>query len=531
MSFDRRQALRLLGLPALASTFRGLEGLEAQLYAGAAQRAAGAAPDVDLGLTASPAAVPILPGAPTPVWQFTATLNQGSGSTLSPIAESYLGPTLRVRRGQRLRVRFRNQLDEPSIVHWHGLDVPERADGHPRLAVPGGREYVYDFEITNRAGTYWYHPHPHQRTAAQVYQGMAGLLVVADPEEEALELPSGDGELTWVLQDRRFDGRNGLVYANSIGGGMGGRGMGRMGRGMGGGMAAMMETVNGWLGDRVLVSGRLHPSLDLDRRTYRIRLLNGSNARIYKLAWSDRTPFTVIGGDGGLLERPRSMTTLTLAPGQRADLMLELSDRVPGTRLALQSVSYPAAAAGHVGMMMGGSSPLPQGAPINLLTVTLSSRTGPRVRLPERLCTPPASWLPNAAAPVRRVPLTFMQMQWLLGGRTFEMLDVAPEETVKAGSTHIWELRNEPNPMGMAMAHPIHLHGTQFRVLSRAGAADNPLSEGILDTPANDTVLVLPGETVRIQVTFSTHTGLYLYHCHILEHEDLGMMRNFRITA
>jgi FtsP/CotA-like multicopper oxidase with cupredoxin domain len=182
-------------------------------------------------------------------------------------------------------------------------------------------------------------------------------------------------------------------------------------------------------------------------------------------------------------------------------------------------------------MMMGASSPLPQGAPIDLLTLTVSSRTGPRVRLPERLCTPPASWLPNAAAPVRRVPLTFMQMQWLLGGRTFEMLDVAPEETVKAGSTHVWELRNEPNPMGMAMAHPIHLHGTQFRVLSRAGAAANPLSEGILDTPANDTVLVLPGETVRIQVTFSNHTGLYLYHCHILEHEDLGMMRNFRITA
>jgi FtsP/CotA-like multicopper oxidase with cupredoxin domain len=110
------------------------------------------------------------------------------------------------------------------------------------------------------------------------------------------------------------------------------------------------------------------------------------------------------------------------------------------------------------------------------------------------------------------------------------MLDVRPDETVAAGSTHVWELRNEPNPMGMALAHPIHLHGPQFRVLSRSGGGANALREGIVDTPAADTVLVLPGETVRIQVTFSRHPGLYLYHCHILEHEDMGMMRNLRIT-
>ena len=112
-----------------------------------------------------------------------------------------------------------------------------------------------------------------------------------------------------------------------------------------------------------------------------------------------------------------------------------------------------------------------------------------------------------------------------------DALDLAPDETVAVGSTHIWEFKNEPNPMGMAMAHPIHVHGTQFRVLSRSGASDNPLAEGINDTDATDTVLVLPGETVRVQITFSRYPGLYLYHCHILEHGDMGMMRNFRITA
>lgn len=527
MPLDRRQVLQLLGLHAL--TPRGAL-LEATSRTGAAQLGASLAPDVDLALMASPGEASILPGPPTRVWQFTATLDRGPASTLTSLPGSYLGPILRVRRGQRIRVRFRNQLGEPSIVHWHGFDVPERADGHPRLAIDGGREYVYDFEVTNRAGTYWYHPHPHMRTAAQVYQGMAGLLLVTDPEEDALGLPTGSGELTCVLQDRRFDRQNQLVYAsgiraNRMHGARRGRGMGQ---GMGGTMAQMMETVNGWLGDHVLINGRLQPSHDVVRRTYRIRLLNGSNARIYKLAWNDGTPFTIIGGDGGLLERARVMSTLTIAPGQRADVLLDLSDRPAGTTMRLRSLAFPATAVGHVGMM-GDVAPVPQGAPIELMTLRVSSGTGPRVRLPERLCTPPDVWRPDPTAPVRRVPLTFTRMEWLLGGRTFEMHGVAPNETVAPGATHVWELANEPNPMGMTMAHPIHVHGTPFRVLSRSGANGNALAEGLVDTAATDTVLVLPGETVRVQLTFSRHPGLYLYHCHILEHEDMGMMRNFRI--
>jgi len=541
---DRRDVLKLLGLSPLAPAFGAL-GLDARPRLDAAQ--ARPAPDVELALTAEPAELNVLPGAPTRVWRFTGRVEKGAPDTLQVIPDSWFGPIIRLERGQRVRIRFRNRLDEPSIVHWHGLDVPELADGHPRLAVNGGREYVYDFEVTNRAGTYWYHPHPHQRTGAQVYQGLAGMLLVSDPEEKALGLPSGSGELVCVLQDRRFDGDNQLVYTSSIGGGMRGMGMGGgrgrgmgggMGRGqggrgmgMGGGMAEMMQTMNGWLGDRVLVNGRPQPTIAVDRRTYRVRLLNGSNARIYKLAWSDDTPVTVIGSDGGLLERAREMKALTLAPGQRADVLLDLSERAAGSELHLRSLAFPEAAVGHVGMMMGETGPLAQGAPLTLMTLKVSNASAPRMRLPERLATPPAEWKVQPDAPVRRVSLAFMQMNWLLGGRTFEMEGVAAEETVAPGSTHIWELRNEVNPMGMAMAHPVHLHGPQFRVLSRAGADGNALREGVSDSSATDTVLVLPGETVRVQVTFSTHPGLYLYHCHILEHEDMGMMRNFRIRA
>jgi FtsP/CotA-like multicopper oxidase with cupredoxin domain len=492
-----------------------------------AQTASATLPEVELALTAAPGEIGLLPGAPTRVWRFTGKLIRGSASTLQTLERSYLGPVIRLRRGQRVRVRFLNQLGEPSIVHWHGLDVPERADGHPRFAVNQGAEYVYDFEVSNRAGTYWYHPHPHMRTAAQVYQGLAGLLLVSDSEEDALGLPSGAGELLLVLQDRRFDGNNQLVYAGAApGSGMRGR-MGR-GMGMGGGMARMMETMNGWVGDRMLVSGRVQPTLDVDRRTYRLRLLNGSNARFYKLAWSDGSPMTVIGGDGGLLERARTQRAVTLAPGQRADVLLDLSAHARGSDVGLQSLAFPSEDVGQVGMM-GQTSPVPQGAPLTLMKLRVSGVQGPRVHVPDRLSSHDFREL--ASAPVRRVPLTFVQMNWMLDGRVFDMKDVAAAETVAPGSTHIWELVNQPNPMGMAMAHPIHLHGPQFRVLSRSGGSANGLREGITDVGWTDTVVVLPGETVRAQVTFSKHPGLYLYHCHVLEHEDMGMMRNFRISG
>lgn len=524
---DRRNLLRLLALPPMAAAARAMG-----LFPGVRVFAQpGAVPDVELELEAVVGSTQLLPGAPTSVWHYAARLVRGPQGALQSIPGSYLGPVIRVARGQHVRVRFRNRLPEPSIVHWHGLDVPERADGHPRLAVDAGGEYVYDFVVTNRAGTNWYHPHPHMRTGYQAYRGLAGLFLVTDPEEASLALPSGEGELLFALQDRRFDGGNQLVYAGGDSGGAAmGRGAGGMGRGgMGrGGMAQMMETMNGWLGDRMLVSGRVQPTIDVDRRTYRIRLLNGSNARIYKLAWSHQAPWVVIGNDGGLLTTPHTMETLTLAPGQRADVILDLSQQPAGSTVQLHSVAFPANAVGRAGMMdMGG--PVPQGAPLLLATLRLSNRQGPRYQVPARLSVD--SFQPVANAPVRRVPLTFMQMNWFIDGRTFDMAGVTPAETVAAGSTHVWEFVNQPNPMGMAMAHPIHMHGRQFRVLSRSGGIGNALRDGIHDQGWTDTVLVLPQETVRVQVTFSEHPGLYLYHCHILEHEDMGMMRNFRITA
>jgi len=515
---NRRELLRLAGLSAIAATADHRFSFGEPVAASALQERVPASPDVEIHLQAAPAEAAILPGAPTRVWRFTGRLVRGPADTLQSLPGSYLGPVIRLRRGQRVRVRLLNQLTEPTIVHWHGLDVPQEADGHPRLAVPAGGEYVYDFEVTNRAGTYWYHPHPHMRTAAQVYRGLAGLLVVTDPEEEQIQLPSGDAELLCVVQDRRFDARNQLLF-----------------RGDG-----MMEMMNGFLGDRVLVNGLPQPTIDVDAGWQRIRLLNGSNGRIYKLAWSRALPVFAIGGDGGLLERPHAMSVLTLAPGQRADLLVDLTGIPAGTMTHLESLAFPEADAGVVGMggmgrgmrgmMGGGGASTPNGAPLRVLSLRTRARRGVAYSLPERLSTFDARWSAAAEEPPRSVSLAFMRMQWLLGGRTFGMTEVAPDEVVQAGTTRVWEFVNVRNPMGMQASHPLHIHGPQFRVLSRSGGSQNALREGIFDAGWQDTVLVLPGETVRVQIPFTRHRGLYLYHCHILEHEDMGMMRNFRVT-
>jgi FtsP/CotA-like multicopper oxidase with cupredoxin domain len=493
-------------------------------------------PDVELELVAAPRAVQIVrPGPRTDVWSFTGRVLKGPSSALQPVADSYLGPTIRVVRGQKVRIRFRNRLPDSSIVHWHGLDVPAAADGHPRLAIPSGAEYVYDFEVTNRAGTYWYHPHPHMATGPQVYRGLAGMFIVSDEHERALGLPSGAAELTWVLQDRLFDAQNQLVYSTT-----------------------MMDMETGMLGNRVLVNGQERPSLLLEQRAYRVRVLNGSNARIYKLSWSTGAPMTVIGSDGGLLEQPVERPFVTLAPAQRLELWLDASARGVGTTIELWSEGFDIADAGldmggggagrgrgmgmgmGRGMQMGQSAgmattggtgdPLPLGAPFTVLTASIVRRGRGTTTLPARLSTFDSAWTPRAGLTPRSISLTFQAMEWKLGGRAFEMEGVADDETVDAGSTHLWEFVNTSGPMGMQMAHPIHLHGRQFRVVGRGGArAGHTLAAGIVDDGWMDTVLVLPNERVRVQVRFSEFPGLYLYHCHILEHEDMGMMRNFRI--
>lgn len=493
--------------------------------------------DMHIELHALVDEVAIRPGAKTRVWRYQGKLIRGEASALDNSVGQLRIPVIRVRRGQRLRIDLINGLPESTIIHWHGLHVPEAMDGHPRFAIAPGERYRYQFTVDNRAGSYWFHPHPHGRTGKQVYAGLAGLFLVSDDEEAALDLPRGAQDLPLVLQDRNFDDNNQFVYLGAPSAGVPAQGGGMMGGMMGGGMGSMMARMMGVFGDNILVNGQPQASLDVGRRAYRLRLLNASNTRRYKLAWSDGSPLTVIGTDGGLLAAPLQRDYILLAPAERIDLWVDFGQWQAGTELALQSLAFDSGMAS--GMMSGGGA-LPDGTAFVVHRFQVQGAARTRSSLPKHLSALPAPKTSNAvnADQPKVFELTMGRMTWGINGQGFEMLNANALETVKLGSHELWEFRNEGRGamMGMVMAHAMHVHGLQFRVIQRsvsnqhAGEYDS-VKDGLVDEGWKDTVLVMPGERVRVLLAFSDYTGLFLYHCHMLEHEDAGMMRNYRVVA
>jgi FtsP/CotA-like multicopper oxidase with cupredoxin domain len=459
------------------------------------------------------------------------------------MASGYLGPTIRARRGQRVRIEMLNGLAESTIIHWHGLHVPEKMDGHPRFAVDGGRRYMYEFSVDNRAGTYWYHPHPHGRTGKQVYAGMAGLFIVSDDEETAVGLPSGAEDLSLVIQDRQFDADNQFVYLGGAGsagpragGGMMGRGM--MSGGMGGGMGSMMAGMMGVLGERLLVNGAEPREWAVARRPHRLRLLNGSNTRTLKLAWADGTPLVVIGSDGGLLAAPLRRDYVMLAPAERIELWVDFGRWSGNSRPTLRSLAFDGGI--DMGGMMGGAAALPDGAAFDLQHFKVGDEKTVAAAAPARLSTIGSAEPNRAVNPSRPkvFEMTMGMMAWGINGESFDMLGASELETVKLGTHEVWEFRNDGrrSMMGMVMPHSMHVHGLQFRILGRSmsrGFARDYASvkDGFVDEGWKDTVLVMPGERVQILLGFADHPGLFLYHCHMLEHEDQGLMRNYRVVV
>lgn len=478
---------------------------------------------LEFKLTARKTELPILPGKATQVLSYTGDVLQGDPGAVMAVPGSYLGPIVHVTRGQTLRVHVRNELDEPTNVHWHGLIVPAAMDGQPGNLIAAGTEATYEFEVRNRPGTYWFHPHPHERTAEQAYYGLAGLVIVSDVEEAALGLPSGAQDIPLIIQDRRFDGDNQLVY-------------------IAGGMAGMMDQMMGLLGDRILVNGQPDMALPVATQPYRLRVLNGSNARIYKLAWSNGAPLVVIATDGGLLAEPATFPYVMLAPGERIELWADFSQESAGNQVKLVSLPFEGVEAGAMGMMMGEPA-LPNGASFAIMTFDITEAIESRAVLPATLL--PIAALPIAAASNSATPRSFVfamdnAMNWTINGRRYEMDAVAEDERVRFGDSEVWEFVNQmatPPAGGMQdfMAHPVHLHGVQFQVVDRQvdaaqRAGWETIKDGLVDLGWKDTVLVMPGERVRVLMRFDGYRGIYLIHCHNLEHEDGGMMLNFEIT-
>ena len=479
-------------------------------------------PDVVLRLLAAPATVSLQRETKTRVLRYSGEVLRGRPDALRP-SPGNLGPTLDLRRGERVRIEVVNRVGAPTVVHWHGMIVPDSADGHPHQAVASGASYTVEFTVRNPAGTYLYHPHPHRITGRQTYHGLAGLLIVRDAREEAIGLP--EQELALVLQDRRFGDDGKLIFKRS-----------------------MMDDMNGVLGDRVLVNGVDDAAFKVAPRPHRVRIANVSNARIYKLAWSDDRPMRVIGSDGGLFGRAEGVQErpyLTLFPFQRIELLEDFGARAGGAEVALVSREF--SGLDMMGSMMGGGGMMDGGGMMGggmmgrggMMGGMMGSSQGDELHIARFTVTPGAR---RRTSPLElppserfalddkyelRTQLSFRMMRGFLNGRRFDTEDpmaVADDERLPAGKTSVWTFANDGG--GMPMPHPIHVHGVQFRILERRGGdVPDDLREGLVDAGWHDTFGIFPGERVRIALAPQL-PGLFMYHCHNLEHEDGGMMRN-----
>ena len=418
----------------------------------------------------------------------------------------YLGPTLEMRRGERVRLHVDNGLDDGATVHWHGFELPAAADGGPHQLIRPGARWSPSFEVRQRASLYWYHSHLHRGTGPQVYAGLAAPIYVRDDEEDALDLPSeyGVDDIPLIVQDRVLDNSGKLLYPQN--------------------MHAQMMGVRG---DRLYVNGTQNAVFDARTGLLRLRILNGSNARFYDFSLSGGQTMQIIASDGGLLERPHAVRSLRLAPGERAQILVDLSEGRPLSLVATSPDNSMGMMGGDGGGMMGGGmmgrrrDDTEMDEPFRVLDIRPSD-SSPQRKLPSQLAPLPALD-PSLAVRTRRFVLDMGMMGggMSINGASMDMNVI--NERVPVGQWEIWEIAN-----ASMMAHPFHIHNAQFRVIDRNGRTPPPLETGY-----KDTVIVDPREQVRLLLRFEEHTDPdlpYMYHCHILEHEDAGMMGQFVVV-
>lgn len=415
-------------------------------------------------------------------------------------------------------------------------------DGHPMYSIDAGEVRVYEFEVLNRASMNIYHTHQHSATAKQFYLGLGGAIIVNDKEEMALDLPSGEFELPIVIQDKQFDSDNQLVYSGM-----------------------MHNKMTGFVGDKILVNGFPNYQVDVSSRAYRLRVMNGSTSRIYKLAWSDGMPITVIGVDGGLLEQPEIKDYVMLAPGERLDVWADFSGRNEGTTVTLKSLAF----SGVLPKMASHKGLIPVGSEYSICTIRITKKVSETHKLPMQLTKFKHHEISDTANSNAPLPIGISEapMSMLINGRPYEFNNPLPFERVKLGSTQLIEIFHahgnmkmddlKPNThnkhetgsednlngtgrggmgsamMDLSMAHPIHLHGQSFEIISRSISGDttayDTVKDGFINSGLKDTVLIMPMERIKIIKPFEDFKGLFLYHCHNLEHEDMGMMREYLV--
>jgi blue copper oxidase len=423
---------------------------------------------------------------------------------------AYLGPTIVMQKGA-LATNITNTTAEPVTVHWHGMLVPGEHDGSGHSPVRPGEAWTPELSIEQRPTTAWYHSHIHHATARQVYAGLAGVIHVTDGRDDERGLPSeyGVDDLTLVLQDRRFDAAGRMIYNPSF-----------------------TDNMNGFTGERMIVSGQAGAVAVVPRGIVRLRFVNGSNARFYTLNFNDKRPLHLIGTDGGLLTKPVAVKFLPMAPGERTEVLVDFSEGPPpilmssrGLPLKIMDFAIDDTLTPRITRLPEtlDGDPVEMAVPDNVITRRFGLNMGGasfNVLTPEQLASEAAGGMHgHGHGDHSSVPSSQPIRDFGINGKSYNASVIDFE--VKRGTVELWVING-----GGGIEHPFHVHGVHFKVVSVGGNPLDPKNTGWKDT------VVINAET-QILVRFdhlAPRDKPYMYHCHILEHEDAGMMGQFVVV-
>jgi len=415
----------------------------------------------------------------------------------------YLGPTLIFNKGANVNITVNNQIGDTTTVHWHGIHLPSKWDGGPHTPILPSATWNPTFTIMDNAATYWYHPHFMGKTAKQTIKGAAGLIIVRDPIEAALNLPRryGVDDFPLIVQCQQYDAGNQAMPL---------------------GMQDSTILVNGARANNGYTVYANCPA-----QIIRMRILNASGERAFNFGFTANKPFKIITSDGGLLNTPVTVTRLRLAPGERAEILLDLNGM---NGQIIQLMSY--ASELPMGIQGGPTMPMPSGPPMdsplngidfNIMQINVVPQTvSPVITIPTILATNTV-YTPGMASVTRTIRFTadslmVMDGPFYFNDSTFDMMRIDYE--IPLNSIEVWKLVNET-----MVAHPFHIHDVQFYLFDRNGSS--PPAE---ELGRKDVVLVPPGDSVMFITKFEDFADTlipFMFHCHILMHEDDGMMGQF----
>lgn len=387
---------------------------------------------------------------------------------------AFPGPTIKARTGGAVYVTHTNALSTDTVVHLHGGIVAPEDDGHPHDVIKPGASRTYFYPNKQRGSTMWYHDHTHHMEAELAFRGLAGAYVLEDPAEAALGLPSGEYDVPLLIRDARFDEKGQLVFE-------------------------MMDIANR---QTLLVNGRPQPYMRVAARKYRFRLINGSNLRYFTLRLDKGGDLIQIGSDGGLLPAPVPEATVAFSPGERVDVVVDFSKYPVGTQVVLVNDQADSETTKQV------------------MRFDVSHTAPDRSRVPAELAPAPSLGKPDAE---REVTMSYdpEQGMFVMDGKVYDPARV--DQEVEFGATETWKVVNKD--AAPPVPHNVHLHGVHFQVLERDG---QPVSGH--EAGWKDTVSIPPnGGHVTLKARFDHHRGLYLYHCHLLDHASMGMMAQMKI--